>query len=589
MRVKFLIVCFISVGLIAGLVHAAGEEKAALEKEKQVLILISADYGMPWYSIATEAMYATFKAEPGMDVTLITEYAGIDCINTNYMLKLRDLYRQKYAGRKIDLIIAPSDPATDFLVQYGNDLFPGTPIVAISETERMDIISGQSNMTGIIGTVEIQNSLELALGLHPDTKRVAVVSGAAEYDRFYEEKARKVFRKYEHRLEFIYLANVPMNKMLHKLARLPEHTIVFYLLTLADWDGKHLIPRETVNRIAQVSNAPVYGLWDTFLGYGIVGGHLSSAEVAGNKAAAMGLRILRGTDPKEIPVVRGFSAYMFDWRRLKKWGISEKNLPPNSVVRYREKSFWNVYKWPIAIYTLAVLVAGFGYGRYKTKVFIKRLEEHERIHRLLEKKVEERTADLRKANAELERLSNIDGLTSLHNRRYFDTLLKSEWKRHCRIQSPLSLIICDIDYFKKYNDTYGHHEGDDCLKMVARAIRDNTRRPSDIAARYGGEEFALILSDTNSVGAVTVAENIKNAIKQLGIPHSASLAKPIVSASFGVATIIPEQTQKSDVLIRMADKALYQSKEKGRDRIRQFQGMANHHPGHLNTAATARK
>ena len=164
----------------------------------------------------------------------------------------------------------------------------------------------------------------------------------------------------------------------------------------------------------------------------------------------------------------------------------------------------------------------------------------------------------------------MDSLTNLYNRRYFDAALKNEWKRHNRIQSPLSLIMCDIDYFKQYNDTYGHLAGDDCLVRVAKAIGEKVKRPSDSAARYGGEEFALILSETDLKGAVTVAKDLKRTIENLAIEHSTSLIKPIISMSFGVATVIPDLNQKPEILLSLADKAMYQSKEKGRDQIQQI-------------------
>nr|MDU9044037.1 diguanylate cyclase [Candidatus Electrothrix aestuarii] len=175
--------------------------------------------------------------------------------------------------------------------------------------------------------------------------------------------------------------------------------------------------------------------------------------------------------------------------------------------------------------------------------------------------------ELQDVNKELENLSQTDGLTGLHNRRFFDTRLRHEWNRHCRNHSPLSLIMCDIDYFKKYNDTYGHHEGDQCLKRVAQAIQENLKRSFDTAVRYGGEEFAIILSETDSEGATTVARSIQNNIAKLDLPHSASKANSAVSMSYGVATVVPDQGSSPDTLICLADNALYQSKEKGRNMI----------------------
>ncbi len=208
-----------------------------------------------------------------------------------------------------------------------------------------------------------------------------------------------------------------------------------------------------------------------------------------------------------------------------------------------------------------------GYVRHRTKTYRKALKEHAQTQELLEKRVENRTADLRKANAALELLSQTDGLTALHNRRYFDLQLEKEWKRLCREQLPISLIMCDIDFFKTYNDTYGHSAGDTCLRTVAQTLGNSIKRPADRAFRYGGEEFVILLPGTDSKGALAVADRIKTQIEQLGIDHTASLVKPIVSMSFGIATMIPDQIHKPVEILLLADKSLYRSKNEGRDRI----------------------
>jgi diguanylate cyclase (GGDEF)-like protein len=127
--------------------------------------------------------------------------------------------------------------------------------------------------------------------------------------------------------------------------------------------------------------------------------------------------------------------------------------------------------------------------------------------------------------------------------------------------------MCDVDCFKEYNDTYGHQAGDECPQQVAQALREHARRPFDVAARYGGEEFAIILPDTHAPGAVSVAEEIRKAIETLAIPHAASAVKPVVSLSFGVAAMTPDQENELAALITAADRALYHSKEQGRDRV----------------------
>ncbi|WP_017748336.1 diguanylate cyclase domain-containing protein [Scytonema hofmannii] len=182
----------------------------------------------------------------------------------------------------------------------------------------------------------------------------------------------------------------------------------------------------------------------------------------------------------------------------------------------------------------------------------------------IEKRVKVESA-LQTANDKLRELVWVDSLTQVSNRRFLDDYLQREWQRSAREQLPLSFILCDIDYFKSYNDTYGHVAGDDCLRKVARAIRYAVRRPADVVARYGGEEFAVILPNTNFHGAVRVAENVRLRIKELKIPHSSSFVKNYITLSMGIATKVPVNPSLPKTLIAASDKALYQAKLQGRN------------------------
>jgi diguanylate cyclase (GGDEF)-like protein len=175
--------------------------------------------------------------------------------------------------------------------------------------------------------------------------------------------------------------------------------------------------------------------------------------------------------------------------------------------------------------------------------------------------------ELQQANQNLQLLANLDSLTKLSNRRGFDRYIEQEWERMQRIKAPLSLIMCDVDFFKNYNDKYLHPNGDKCLIKVAMAMRNTVRRSGDLVARYGGEEFAVILPNTDALGAVSVAENIRSAIKGLQIVHEASAIAPYVTISVGVSTIIPTHESEFQTLINAADRALYQAKHQGRDRV----------------------
>jgi diguanylate cyclase (GGDEF)-like protein len=176
--------------------------------------------------------------------------------------------------------------------------------------------------------------------------------------------------------------------------------------------------------------------------------------------------------------------------------------------------------------------------------------------------------ELRKANDELYRISTTDALTGIANRRAYDEYLDMEWKRMLRKQKPLSLIICDIDFFKKYNDHYGHEAGDACLHTVAQIIRSVVQRPGDFPARYGGEEFAVILPDTPAEGAYHIAERIRQAVVQHCIAHDASDISPCVTLSLGVVGVEPPPPSDLTpaLMFRVADAALYLAKNQGRNR-----------------------
>jgi diguanylate cyclase (GGDEF)-like protein/PAS domain S-box-containing protein len=174
---------------------------------------------------------------------------------------------------------------------------------------------------------------------------------------------------------------------------------------------------------------------------------------------------------------------------------------------------------------------------------------------------------LQHANRELERLSALDGLTGISNRRRFDEFLNTEWRRQIREGNPVSLVLCDVDFFKKYNDTYGHQAGDACLKALAGAIQRSVHRVTDLGARYGGEEFVVVMTATDIEGACHIAECMRQNVADLNMPHCQSAAAPHVTISCGVASMIPTQDTNPKMLIEKADQGLYRAKQQGRNRV----------------------
>ena len=175
---------------------------------------------------------------------------------------------------------------------------------------------------------------------------------------------------------------------------------------------------------------------------------------------------------------------------------------------------------------------------------------------------------LEQRNRDLERLSALDTLTQIANRRRFDMVLRQEWRRAVRDEAPISLLFCDIDYFKRFNDTYGHQTGDECLVRVAQAMEEMLNRPADLVARYGGEEFIALLVDTDAEGARMLADRMRARIEELKVENRhSSVGGGMLTVSLGVATVVPNPMLRPEDLVDLADRALYAAKASGRNRI----------------------
>ncbi|MDB5917346.1 MAG: diguanylate cyclase response regulator [Massilia sp.] len=199
--------------------------------------------------------------------------------------------------------------------------------------------------------------------------------------------------------------------------------------------------------------------------------------------------------------------------------------------------------------------------RYHSAGYISRLQRDEAFQFL--RASQKNLAD---ANIELQKLAALDSLTGIANRRRFDEVLRAEWRRGQRDKKPLSLLMCDIDCFKSYNDTFGHLAGDLCLKKTAAVLTEHLKRPADVAARFGGEEFAIVLPDTDQSGALLIANACRTHIEQLAIDNPRS-PNGVITMSIGLITIVPSRAGSAEALVAAADKALYQAKNDGRNQV----------------------
>ncbi|ACK70490.1 diguanylate cyclase [Gloeothece citriformis PCC 7424] len=560
----------------------------------RVLVLFPYQADLPHHILATQAIKEEFNKIKNCNFDLYFEYLDLTRFSGEiYQKQLFNFYKTKYKEKSIDLVIISNDIGRNLWLKHREKILPNTPVVFYdSDCQNFALDKLPTDFRGICYKVDYIQSVSWILQIRPAIKEIILVHGVGIIEQQAEFRAYDALKKtFKGQVKITDLSHLPLAQIKHRVASLSKRSIVVYGLMSEDVDGIRYRPLDVLRQLTEVSAVPVLSGYDQFIGTGTVGGYMSSIQQQANKAVLLGLSILKDQSTRNLPVITySTNQFIFDYPVLRHWNIPLSALPPDSIVKNPQYSLWQLYRWQIiaiavsfiGLISLVIYLSGLN-----RKLNHARLAYSE-LNASLETKVIERTAELKEVNSRLEaeiiersqaeaekerliaklnRLSHIDNLTSLANRRSFDLYLKQEWNRHYRTQLPLSLILCDIDYFKKLNDTYGHQAGDECLKRVAKVLKKHTKRSSDLAARYGGEEFAIILPETDLEGAIFLAESIKDNIKSLRIPNSASLVKPFVSMTFGVATMVPTQHQSLDILISLADQALYRGKNNGRDQV----------------------
>ncbi|MDH3556444.1 MAG: ATP-binding protein [Deltaproteobacteria bacterium] len=316
-------------------------------ERKKVLVLFSFRPTLPVAYQWDRGIQSVFEPSTSHKMVVNIEYLDLMHFDDErYIQILLDIFQYKYSKPKPDLIIPVFNSAVALVLKHGPDLFPGVPIVFGGvESKFVENRSLGPNVTGYLTDNNYTGTLDLALNLHPDTRHVAVVAGAGPIGRGWSKACREAFKAYEERVDFTYLIGLPLEALLEKLANLSAHTVVFSLPVLQDGAGKNFIGNESLSQITRVSSAPVYSFRDVNIGTGIVGGYMSSFEEDGKAVAQLGLRILNGEQPEDIPITRAPTfLYMFDWRQLKRWSIAEDKLPQGSIIKFKQLTIWDMYK-----------------------------------------------------------------------------------------------------------------------------------------------------------------------------------------------------------------------------------------------------
>jgi signal transduction histidine kinase len=336
--------------LILVLVFAPAFDAHGSLPQKRVLLLYSEGKDHPAHELTDYGIRAVFRSNKLFDVQLYTEYLDLSRFNgPDYARTATDYLGRKYAGLKIDAIITIYPAVLVMLLGEASAEFPGVPIVACEivrdSAENLERSPSRRFITGIVIGDNIAGMLDSAFQMRPGTKHVALVAGSSTNDAHSERIFRKGLEPYAKKIDLIDLTKLPMQETLARVGSLPPDTIVLYAALFADGAGQSFVPREALSLISRAANEPVFGLYESYLGYGIVGGRLVSFEQHGREAATLALRIMGGESPASIPF-GGEKAYIdaYDWRELRRWGLDESTLPVDAIILNKPFSAWESYK-----------------------------------------------------------------------------------------------------------------------------------------------------------------------------------------------------------------------------------------------------
>ena len=353
--------CFLFCVLMVLSVSSVALDGPAPESQKVVLALYGSRPDLPANVLVDEIIRSTLEQALGPRLDFYAEF--LDTARwpeDETQAVVRDFLRRRYGQKKLSVIIAVARPAINFMRVYGNELFPGVPIVVFGDSDALRDWEPGRPITGTLGKVDLLGTVELILHLQPGTREIFVISGASASDQLLQSMAEHQLEELEKRVKFTYLTGVAVEDLVRIGARAPDGTAILFLSMLQDSAGNKLLSHEVLTRIAKEARVPVYSQSGSNVGVGIVGGVVFNPEALGHETAQLTLRVLRGERVQDLPVEQSKSTVpMVDWRQLQRWGLDERRLPAGTVVRFREPSVWQSYKWYILGFLAAMTLESF--------------------------------------------------------------------------------------------------------------------------------------------------------------------------------------------------------------------------------------
>lgn len=517
---------------------------AALNAQK-ILVINTYNPTYPWTAyfnlgLRQKAEQSGGKIELFFEDLDVTRF-GSDKNKENFALYLTN----KYTNYPLDAVIGNSDEACSFIEQHCNftSYMPKAYYTSIMNYPSPSILALDNMYTSVV--TETWNIMQT---LFPEVKRIKIIMGDEATSEAIYNDIKAIAGS---QVTISAIDDFSFESLKDIVSKEQKDTAFFFTPVTVDKNGLQVIPKQLLTELSAISPCPIFTFWDTLLGSGCVGGQVLSAQRTSQE-------MLKGIQDY-LQTGKFASSYkisipFFDWQALKKYGLHIETLSEDALLLNKPQPFYIVHAKAILLISNIVLAALFLIILSGLILLIKS------YHKLKFTNVE-----LATAREQAESLSLHDTLTGLYNRRAIEPMITYELNRKKRFGSSVSLLILDIDHFKKVNDTYGHDKGDEVLKKIAHTMHDY-RRSTDLPSRWGGEEFLILLADTDEGQAILIAEKIRKACSSLVFENCSS-----ITVSIGIAEAHYDET--FDSWFKRADSALYEAKNTGRNKTVASSGM----------------
>jgi diguanylate cyclase (GGDEF)-like protein len=545
--------CWLAFALACQGAHAAN---TAGERQVLVLYSLGSESTSVWQRLVHKGLYDELgKRSWGATPAIYEERFDANRVGEEQARESMAPYlRSKYAKVPLDAIVAENHVASEFLGEHP-ELFPGVP--------RFYVNHGRLGWQPADGTgIEVTSDFDRAIGIvprvAPQVRRLVVIGDRTPRAQAWIAAIRAISGRHADKLKIEYRDDRSFEQLERMVATLGRDSAVFLLSTVTDSNGDRLSPPAFARRIAAASAVPVFTHMESLVLPGVAGGYVISAESIGRVIA----RILLGQRTDGIDV----QGYFFDDPTVRRFGL--RDVPADAVLLNRPDNVWELYRWQIIAGVTLIVLEG-----VLISALVAALRDRRRMladlnaeRNNLEDRVLQRTLELLMANTKLEQLATTDPLTGIANRRKMTEQIGAELERARRFGHPLSLLMVDIDHFKRINDTYGHEVGDQAIVATSKLLTESLRA-IDLAARFGGEEFVVLMPETEEFVAAVAAERLRDAAGTLRV-RAEDGTEVALTISIGVTSVLAADTPST--LLMRADKALYRAKREGRNRVVRF-------------------